>query len=233
MINQPGIVATNISFYDELAPDYEKMIRREPANGDTRMAVAEIFSSTVKKGLVIDFGGGTGQDLLWLSESGYSILFYEPSAGMRKEAIRKIYAMKNREVIKIAGENLNTTISLADLPAVSAEGAIANFAVLNCIDKPIAVFEAMAGRLNTNASFFILVLSKLYRRKMMPGLATKLNKLFSRRPFKIRLGNGKKSQLLFLHSEKELEHQASAWFNKAGEWLLQSGDYTLIHFLKK
>jgi len=41
----------------------------------------------VKPGWIMDFGGGTGLDIKWLTENGYKIFFCEPSAEMRQQAI--------------------------------------------------------------------------------------------------------------------------------------------------
>src|ERR1700722_678196 len=81
------IYRQNISYYDEIADDYDAMLQRDASNKITREKVAEKFTLLVKNGAVLDFGGGTGSDLGWLSGGNYDILFCEPSVGMRRKAI--------------------------------------------------------------------------------------------------------------------------------------------------
>ncbi|HWY36712.1 MAG TPA: hypothetical protein VNX68_18855, partial [Nitrosopumilaceae archaeon] len=80
----------NISYYDEIAGNYDAILNNDGANKIIREMVAGRFSSLVKGGYVLDFGGGTGRDLAWLIQNNYQIIFCEPSVAMRKIAINRI-----------------------------------------------------------------------------------------------------------------------------------------------
>ena len=46
-----------------------------------RAKVANKFCDIVKDGGVLDFGGGTGLDIQWLTNKNFAVFFCEPSAG--------------------------------------------------------------------------------------------------------------------------------------------------------
>src|ERR1017187_5336548 len=81
----------NISYYDEIAENYDAILNNDGANKIIRDIVAVKFSSLVKKGgYVLDFGGGTGGDLDWLIRQHYHVIFCEPSTAMRKIAVNRV-----------------------------------------------------------------------------------------------------------------------------------------------
>ena len=81
------INAQNISYYNEIADFYDHIMEKKDSNKIVRGKVAEKFCDIVKEGNVLDFGGGTGLDLDWLTSKGYSVFFCEPSSGMREKAV--------------------------------------------------------------------------------------------------------------------------------------------------
>src|SRR6202035_4865586 len=87
--NEVQISRQNISYYNEIAPDYDDILNKDKANTIIRDKVAAKFTSLVNGGAVLDFGGGTGQDFGWLLQRGYHIIFCEPSVAMRQIAIER------------------------------------------------------------------------------------------------------------------------------------------------
>src|SRR5438045_2580512 len=69
---------TAIEFYDAVAAMYNTQMSSDLSNDLVRQQVADYFVSVVKEKNVIDFGGGTGLDLKWLQERGYTVFFCEP-----------------------------------------------------------------------------------------------------------------------------------------------------------
>src|SRR6185503_4690046 len=123
--------------------------------------VADKFCGIVKAAAVLDFGGGTGLDLDWLSNNNRTIFFCEPSIGMRERAI---YDHKN-----LPGD---TVIFLDDfaadfrqwhlrLPfAVKVDAVLLNFAVLNCIPDIELLFQNLAMVVKPGGHIIALVLTK-------------------------------------------------------------------------
>ena len=77
----------NIAFFDEFAKNYNSILEQNNSNKIIRQRVAEKFCNSVEPGLVLDFGGGTGLDLSWLTGNEFKIFFCEPSSRMRQHAI--------------------------------------------------------------------------------------------------------------------------------------------------
>src|ERR1700759_1794710 len=72
-----------VAFFDEFAKNYNSILDQKDSNKIIRQRVAQKFCNSVKPGLVLDFGGGTGLDLSWLTENEFEVFFCEPSSGMR------------------------------------------------------------------------------------------------------------------------------------------------------
>ena len=64
--NYATINQQNISYYNEIAADYDAILQKDVNNTAVRLKLAAKFTTLVKSGRVLDFGGGTGQDLGWL-----------------------------------------------------------------------------------------------------------------------------------------------------------------------
>jgi len=125
------------SFYNSIAEAYDGLMTE--SDKTCRATVAELFTRHVSPGYVLDFGGGTGLDLPWLVSRNNVVFFLEPSPGMRQEARRRM------------GEQARVTILERDtdfehwtetaLPFTEKmDGVLANFAVLNCVADPPALF---------------------------------------------------------------------------------------------
>jgi ubiquinone/menaquinone biosynthesis C-methylase UbiE len=77
----------NILYYDAIATEYDGQLNRDKRNFYIRDFVARKFVKVVSGRLVLDFGGGTGQDFGWLLNHQYQIVFCEPSHAMRQIAL--------------------------------------------------------------------------------------------------------------------------------------------------
>src|SRR6187402_345771 len=95
MFMAKDVIANNISYHDRVAEEYNAVMVAHHPNEWIRQRVKEKFCGLVPSGRVLDFGGGTGLDLGWLTEAGYEVVFCEPSAGMRQRAM--VY---EKEVLK-------------------------------------------------------------------------------------------------------------------------------------
>src|SRR5882757_4263284 len=140
------ITQQNISYYNEIAKEYDVILNEDKSNAVVRKAVKEKFVSTVNPGWVLDFGGGTGQDTGWLQQHHYSILFCEPSAGMRNIAIENV---KNNtaagkinfmDEAKINFKNWDNTLPFEQ----KVNGVLANFAVFNCIPNIDTLYQNLS-----------------------------------------------------------------------------------------
>src|ERR1700742_5199889 len=81
------VMGENRDYHDQAADSYDQTMDQDPANKIIRQKVKTKLCSLLSSGSVLDFGGGTGLDLEWLTAQSYQVLFCEPSAIMREKAI--------------------------------------------------------------------------------------------------------------------------------------------------
>jgi SAM-dependent methyltransferase len=127
-------------FYDRIAVAYDELLTHQDLG--VRELVESQFLERVSNGCVLDFGGGTGLDLEWLSRSQKLVYFLEPSVRMRSVAKDRCQGYKG--YIKILDEELDfkqwKMNSHPFEPKVN--GILANFAVFNCISELKLLFQS-------------------------------------------------------------------------------------------
>src|SRR4051812_42274569 len=78
----------NLFFYDSIAEDYNTLDSKDPLNKIIRKKVRDSFLQNSRGEIALDFGGGTGLDLEWLSKAFSTVYFCEPSGKMKSLAIQ-------------------------------------------------------------------------------------------------------------------------------------------------
>lgn len=108
----------------------------------------------------MDFGGGTGLDLPWLTKNFQKIYFLEPSLRMRGIARDASLANKVKNKVIFLEDNIDfNSWNENNLPIQEKmNGIAANFAVLNCIESPEILFEKLALVCTTNGHVLATVL---------------------------------------------------------------------------
>src|SRR5689334_15667174 len=137
-LNQPCMSnesLQNIPFYDVIADDYDSYVEEIPSAAETRKEIAEIVLKNIRKGNLLDFGGGTGLDLDWLTAHEFQIFFCEPSQKMREKAmLRNSEKLHSEKITFLQGQQSDFRNWPAHPPFEKKMDAIlANFAVLNNI----------------------------------------------------------------------------------------------------
>jgi ubiquinone/menaquinone biosynthesis C-methylase UbiE len=128
-----------VAFYDAIAGDYDNYMAED--NGQVRLAVETKLDTYIKGKVVLDFGGGTGSDLYWLSRK-YDVIFLEPSEKMRSIAKNKAGMGNNISFIE---RNIDFhDWSPGNLPfEEKADAILMNHAVLNCIKNISLLMERL------------------------------------------------------------------------------------------
>lgn len=219
-----------ISFYDLHAADYNSHM--SASDKKVRLAVRQSFSDYVPKGKVLDFGGGTGLDLLWLSEHYEKAFFLEPSANMRAEAYKVALGFLNISFVEKSIDFNNWDEK--NLPfSEHVNGIIANFAVLNCIKNISTLFQKLALVCANNGYVIATVLN------------TNLKNLLKNYPLKfvaksvlnrqIEIVNTPKgiSHITYLHTIKQYTSAAMKYFELVSCKPIPDSNFMVLIFKRK
>ncbi len=229
MAKAKKIITCN-SFYDIIADDYNN--RLTESDNKVRKVVSLTFKRYVKQGYVLDFGGGTGLDLPWLLEDGYSVFFLEPSVNMR--------SMAKKNLFKIAAPTFvedNTDFSKwspARLPFnEKVEGVLANFAVLNCI-KNIDEFFRQVALLCDHNCFLIATVIDSKREEIHDNnpIGNTIRNLFNKEEIIYSNYNGV-GHKTFVHTLKQLKAASIENFNFISYTPVETSGFAVLILSKK
>ena len=102
-----------------------------------RAVRAELVDAFPVGAHVLEIGGGTGEDALWLTEQGRSVFLTDAAPSMVRAAREKLATHSGFEAEVIAAEDLASVERTFD-------GAFSNFAALNCVSDLAPVARGLA-----------------------------------------------------------------------------------------
>jgi len=225
----------NISYYDAIADSYDDTLNHHDSNKIIRQQVAERFLQIVKSGAVLDFGGGTGMDLSWLSKNGYRIFFCEPSSAMRDKAIsfNKNF-LRNEQIVFLDDENADFTKWKEKPPFSQKLNAIlADFAVINNISGLDLLFESLSIVVVPGGHFIALVLNDRTWKSLLMRWFGKIKSIISRKPVSFKIRYGEKSQTVFIYSITEIKKASYNYFEMVSHEPLHQSGFSIIHLMRK
>lgn len=200
-----------------------------------RKKIADKLTSLLESGTVLDFGGGTGQDLNWLLNSNYKIIFCEPSPSMRQIASDKSniqFPNATIHFLKDAETDFNTWDK--KLPFQEKVAAvIANFAVLNCIATIDLFFKQLALVTASNATIILLVLDISFTKRLKINAFETIKYLFTRKHMNLRTKFGKEYQMVYLHSIESIKNASLNYFEFIEAEQLKEYSFSIIHLIRK
>jgi SAM-dependent methyltransferase len=208
------VIHQNISYYDEIAHVYDQIMDADRSNELVRKMVREKMRRVLQSGWVIDFGGGTGLDLEWMSQAGYHIIFCEPSEAMREKAIElNNTTVLNQDIHFLDTANTDFMQWRRQPPFHrKADALIANFGVINYIPDLESLFQNLAAALKTGAHVLLVTLKLSLRQRLRWHRRNALKSLFFRIPFVMYITYNTKQQTVFVHSENEIRKAAAPHF---------------------
>lgn len=123
-----------------------------------RSALLQVFPAG---GHILELGGGTGEDALFLAERGFKILLTDPSPSMVSITRAKLSRFDAQAEI-VAGEDLDNFAS-HHLSAGGAlfDGVFSNFAPLNCVADLEPVARGLARLLKPGAAAMLVLFGTL------------------------------------------------------------------------
>src|SRR5262249_30994854 len=121
--------------FDAVAERFDARYGEWESVSAQRRAVRDKLSRMFPRGSrLLELGGGTGEDALWLTEQGREVLLTDVSPSMVRIAAEKLLRAGAPQPLVYGAEQLDL---LADRRAVGGpapfDGAFSNFAGLNCV----------------------------------------------------------------------------------------------------
>ena len=230
-----SVIEQNISYYNEIAEQYDEILDRDHSNELIRKKVASIFSELVPSGLVLDFGGGTGKDLEWLVQKGYDIIFCEPSVKMREKAFlsgKKNLQQNNIVFLENPASDFNTWET--NLPfSRKADAVLANFAVINSIPCIELLFKNLSLVMRPGGHLLMLVLKSDFKKRWRSNHCAALLSLFTSATVTADIQFSSWRQKVHLYTIRKIKKTARPYFDFHGNWLLKENDFILLHLARK
>jgi SAM-dependent methyltransferase len=233
MKNESAIIRQNISYYNEIAGQYDQIMDADRSNEQVRQKLKEKLISNLQSGWVIDFGGGTGLDLEWLSEAGYNIYFCEPSQPMRSRAMAlDNFEKLHRNIIFLESEKTDFSKWHKESPFPGkADALIANFGVVNYIPDLKCLFQNLAIVLQPGAPMMLVTLKISFRRRLKWHRRNALWSLLWGKTFVMYISHNSERQTVFVHSANRIRKAAARWFEFRGSQPVSG--FSLLHLTRK
>jgi SAM-dependent methyltransferase len=204
----------NVQYYDSIAHEYDQVLNQSGSNERARENVARRFLRSVTPGKVMDFGGGTGRDLPWLTSTGYEVYFCEPSPNMRKKAMDlEANVLHSNRISFLDDAHSDFTAWLEDPPfTCKINGLLANFAVVNNIGNTELLFESLGSLMVRGALVMGLMLDTEHSLNYSMSWLQRLKAKWLHRPPAFSTSYQGLSQQVFLYSPADIRRTSSPYF---------------------
>ncbi len=179
-----------------------------------RRALAEAFPVGAR---LIEVGGGTGEDALWLVERGREVLMTDVSPAMVRVAEAK-FAGRPGALARAAAAEALDAVAATLAGQGPLDGAYSNFAALNCVTDLAPFGRGLARLLRPGAPALLVVFGVLCPGEMLvEGLRRRPRNMlrrFARGNVPARLGG--QGFTVRYHRPADIARALSPWFEPAG-----------------
>ena len=198
--------------FDQVAGAFDDRFGGWASVAAQRRAVRdELLHAFARGSRVLEIGGGTGEDALWLAERGRSVLLTDASPRMVERARAKFAGRPGLRAQVAAAAKL-------DFGAERFDGAFSNFAGLNCVDDFDPVAQALAQLVRPGGMAILVVFGTLCPGEwVVEGVRRRPHAMvrrFARGPVPARLGGNAFTVRYF--TTRELAAAMAPWFDFAG-----------------
>jgi SAM-dependent methyltransferase len=144
--------------FDGIAPQFDTRFGEWRSVAAQRRAVRRaLIAAWPASGRILEVGGGTGEDALWLTQRGYRVTLNDVSPRMVTLADTKLRPLGSRAEC-VAAEELE---EFADRHLARGgetfDGVFSNFAPLNCVEDLASVGRALARLVRPGGSVLLVV----------------------------------------------------------------------------
>jgi len=223
-----------IDYYNTISDKYDDLLNTNPLHKIIRDEVKQYFLENVNGKIVLDFGGGTGADLPWLIESGFSVIFCEPAGKMKQIAVESVKKINSSEKVRFLTNELSDYQLWTEdnLPfEEKADAVLSNFAVLNSIKDLITLSEKLALITNENSNMIVVVLNIKTKYLIRNGINI-LKSTIKGNSLTVNIKNEGTNLTTYLHRQKVLIKSMSEYFKVIRSFPLSDDSFLLIHFIR-
>lgn len=223
-----------IDYYNTISNKYDDLLNINPLNKIVRDEVRHYFIENVNGKLVLDFGGGTGSDLAWLIEAGFSVIFCEPAEKMKQIAVENVKKMNSSERVHFLskGSSDYQSWSKENLPFEGkADAVLSNFAVLNSIKNMNALSEKLALISYENSPLIVIVLN-VKLKYLIRNCLHILKSILKGNGLTVDIKHGETILITYLYRQKNLVGSMSEYFKMVRIFPLSDESFLLIHFVR-
>lgn len=201
--------------FDAIAPVFDDRFGAWASVAAQRRAVrAALLQQFPPQGYVLEIGGGTGEDAVFLAERGFRVLLTDASPAMVEIAGQKLSALGSCAQV-VAGEEIELLAEerrLAGEPPL--DGAFSNFAPLNCVQDIRSVAKGLASLLKPGAVAMLVLFGTCCPGEMLVetlrGRPQNALRRFTRGAAPARLA--KRNFDVFYHRGPDLRRAFQPWF---------------------
>jgi SAM-dependent methyltransferase len=229
-----GIIDRNISYHDGAAATYNRVMDEDRSNIPVRLKVKEKLLSLLPSGYVLDFGGGTGLDLEWLTARGYNVLFCEPSVTMREKAMEYNNLVLHSDKITFlesSGTDFTTWGEVLPFPR-KVDAILSNFGPLNYIPDMERLFGSLALVIKPGGHFVLLVLDFDFKKRFRWHRRNAVRSLLFNTPFVMYIPYEDGRQTIFVHTVKEIRVNSGRYFDYCSHESLPGFGFMIIHLVR-
>jgi len=223
-----------IDYYNSISNKYDDLLNTNPLHKIIRDEVKQYFVKNVNGKLVLDFGGGTGSDLPWLLEAGFSVIFCEPAEKMKGIAVENVKKMNSSEkVLFLTNESSDyKSWSKDNLPFEGkADAVLSNFAVLNSIKELNTLAEKLA-LITGESSHLIVVVLNVKTKYLIRHSINILKSIIKGNGLTVNIKHENTYLTTYLHRQKFLIKSMSKYFKVIRCFTLSDDSFLLIHFIR-
>lgn len=224
-----------IVYYNHISSKYDDLLNTNPLNTKIRDEVKKYFLKNVHGKYVLDFGGGTGKDLEWLTNNSFKVYFCEPSKQMREEAIKNFqkhqfldrtifFNDENSDYVKWT-ENDNPFMQNID-------AVLSNFAVLNSIKNLETLSSKFALITHPGSQLIFSVLDTGIKNILSYNLPTVLMLYLSSNGFSTKVKFKDHEMVVYFHTKMKMIRIFKKYFNYVNSFQIDKSSFRLIHFTR-
>ncbi len=216
----PGDLPAAALAFDSIADVFDDRFRPwrsvEAQRRAVRAALTRMFAPGSR---LIEIGGGTGEDALWMVEHGYEVLLTDASPGMARIAGAKLAGRAGASAQVAAAEELQVLAARrAETGQAPFDGAYSNFAGLNCVSDLGPFAQGLARLVRPGAPVALVIFGAACPGEMVVEALRRRPKAmvrrFARGDVPARLG-GREFTVRY-HRPADLRRAMAPWFAPAG-----------------